>query len=83
MGLEYINIWLEHWEPLWLFAVLYKELFIGAIMLYYIRKEWVSSDSLDKKFDHVLGKYIRRLESNHYHLIRHIIPKKRRKRRGK
>ena len=70
--LEAINQYLEHWEPLWLFLVLYKELIVGIFMLYYVRKEWFSSDSLDKKLDQVLDKYVKRIELTNQKLLAFI-----------
>lgn len=79
--MELFNQWLEQWEPLWLFLVLYFEAMVCVLTYYYVRREWLSSDSLDKKFDKVISKYIRRLEENHYDLIRKVLRKSKRKKR--
>jgi len=77
---EVFNAWLEHWEPLWLWFVLYFDGLFVVLTYIYVKREWESSRSLDKKFEKFMGKYIKRLEDTHYDLVRKILRKQKRKR---
>lgn len=79
--MELFNQWLEYWEPLWLFLVLYFEAMVCVLTYYYVRREWLSSDSLDKKFDKVLSKYIKRLEDTHFDLIKKVLRKRKKRKK--
>jgi len=79
--MEVFNHFLEKWEPLWLFLILYFEGIVCVLTYHFVRKEWESSQSLDKKFDKVISKYITRLESTHYKLLKKVLPKQRRRRK--
>lgn len=38
--IDELNKWLEHWEPLWLFLVLFTETVIGFFSAYILVKEY-------------------------------------------
>jgi hypothetical protein len=77
--MEVLNKFLEYWEPLWLFLVLYVEVILCAAMLVYIIKEWISSKNLEVTLGKVLSKQVRRLEETHYAMVKKLIRKQKRK----
>lgn len=45
------NTWLEHWEPLWLFLILFIETIVSSLILWWTVKEFKYDEKkdLDKK----------------------------------
>jgi len=56
--MDFINAWLGQWEPLWLFAILAAELFVGTITTIYVVREFYYDALKDAK------KPIRRTRKN-------------------
>jgi len=54
--LENLNKFLEHWEPLWLCAILFYEGLIGSLTLWILVKEWFYDKEIEER------KYKRRLK---------------------
>lgn len=47
--METFNLWLEHWEPLWLAAVLFAELFVGLLTLTILVVEYLYDKEVEEK----------------------------------
>lgn len=42
-----IRTWFEHWEPIWLFAILFIETAIGFLQLSWIKREYFYDEQKD------------------------------------
>jgi hypothetical protein len=47
--MESINAWLGHWEPTWLFLVLFTETLVGLAVLWWTIKEYVYDAQKDQE----------------------------------
>lgn len=45
--LENINNWFTHWEPIWLFLILFAELIYANRTYYWVKKEYEYDESKD------------------------------------
>jgi len=77
--MEILNNFLEHWEPLWLFAVLYGEFLLAFLLLRLTKREVESSLNLENSIGKVFAKYVKQLEETNNEVIRSFFPKRVRK----
>ena len=57
--MEAFNIFLGHWEPLWLAGILFFEGMIGSLTLWILVKEWFYDKEIEER------KYKKRLKRAH------------------
>lgn len=77
--MEILNSWLERWEPLWLFLVLYGEFILAYLLLKMTNREVESSVNLEKSIGKVFAKYVKRLEETNYEAFKKLLSKRTRK----
>jgi len=74
--MELLNNWLEHWEPTWLFLVLYGEILLAFLLWRLTRLEVESSINLERSIGKVFAKYVRRLEDAQYEAFKKLLAKR-------
>jgi len=74
--IEEFNLFLEHWEPLWLFAVLYGEIILAFLLWRLTKQEVVSSINLENSIGKVFAKYVKRLEDAQYEAFKKLLVKR-------